>query len=99
MNNENDFDLPQWDPAYGGNDPSDEDYGNSYSIDDLPEVDDLDVDHFDKYIGARVILDDHDNNGGNIATKPVATVIRRSVDVYGNPIGQAHSNPLLDMRI
>ena len=95
---ENDFDLPQWDPAYGGNDPSDEDYGNSYSADDLPEADDLDIDNFDKYVGARVILDDRDNDGGNIATKPVATVIRRSVDVYGNPIGQAHSNPLLDTR-
>ena len=52
---ENDFDLPQWDPAYGGNDPTDDEYGAS--PDDMPDADELDIDKFDKYIGARVILD------------------------------------------
>jgi len=40
-------------------------------------------------------LDDRDNDDGNIATKPIAAAIKRSVDIYGNPIGQAHSNPML----
>ena len=52
-----------------GNDPTDNEYGAS--PDDMPDADELDIDKFDKYIGARVILDDRDNDGGNIATKPI----------------------------
>ena len=44
----NEYDLSEWDPAYGGN-----------------EVDDMDIDHFDKYIGSCVILDNRDGNGRN----------------------------------
>ena len=93
---ENDYDLPQWDPAYGGNDPTDEEYGAS--PDNMPDADDLDIDTFDKYIGARVILDDREKDGGNLATKPIGTVTGRSSDAYGNPIGRAHKNPMLDTR-
>jgi len=38
-----------------GNDPTNKEYSKSKSPDNMPEVDDMDIDHFDKYIGACVI--------------------------------------------
>ena len=77
----------QMDPAYGDgtNTPSNSDYGEPP---DRPEEDDIDLDTYDKLIGAQVLLDDGMK----------ATVKRRLTNFDGTPIGQAHSNPLLDTR-
>ena len=48
-------------------------------------------DVYDKYILAKVILDEVDNNGGN-----QAMVKRRATGLEGRDIGPAHNNPLLD---
>lgn len=90
---EDHYDLPQWDPAYGDNTPNDDEYGNEMHTTPLEDADDLEPDAYDKYIGARVVLDEATNNGGNIAT-----VKRRATDIDGRAIGTAHNNPLLDSR-
>ena len=46
-----------------------------------------------KDIGAKVILDDSANGGGNLAT-----VKSRATDINGRPIGHAHKNPMMDSR-
>ena len=56
-------------------------------------AEDLNYDRYDKYIGAKIIIDNKSNNYGNLAI-----VIRRVTDEYGAPIGQAHRNPMLDTR-
>ena len=89
------YDLPQWDSAYGDNitTPTDAEYGGN--PDDVPmkDIDDIEPETYDKYIGAKIILNEDQNNGGNIAT-----IKHRATDDYGRPIGQAHMNPLFDTR-
>jgi len=89
---EDEYDLPQWDPAYGDNDPENNDESGTADGDSpLAEADDLDDDRYDKYIGAKLVLDEKSNNGGNLAT-----VTKRATDEYGAPLGTAHRNPMLD---
>ena len=85
-----DFYLNEDDPAYGDkeNTPPDEEYEMSR---EKPEADD--IDDMDKYIGAKIVLDQ--NNPGNLAT---AVVKRRVTDFSGRPVGRAHINPMLDTR-
>ena len=88
------FDLPQWYPAYGDNTPTDEEYGNMTRPVPLAEAEDeIDPDTYDKYIGVKVVLDDSTNRGGNLAT-----VKSRATDINGRPIGHAHNNPMMDSR-
>ena len=47
----------------------------------------------DKYIGAKIILDDKANGGGNLAT-----VKSRLTNINGRSIGTADNNSLLDDR-
>ena len=89
---EDDFDLPQWDSAYGDFTPGDAEYGD-VKQEGLADADDLGPEVYDRYIGAQIILDDNANNGGNIAT-----VKRRTTDLSGSAIGMAHRNPMLDTR-
>lgn len=60
---------------------------------DWPEADD--VEHYDKWIGATFLLDPL-RNPDNTATR--ARVVQWRTDPFGNPIGRAHQNPLLDTR-
>ena len=88
------YDLPSWDPAYGNNTPDDSEYGGMVEdtpLADAEEVDDPEV--YDKLIGAKVVLDEFSNAGGNIAT-----VKRRATDASGKPLGNAHSKIALDTR-
>ena len=89
------YDLPQWDSAYGDHEstPTDAEYGGNPDDVPLKDIDDIEPETYDKYIGARVILNEEQNNGGNIAT-----IKRRATDDYGRPIGQAHTNPMFDTR-
>lgn len=90
---EDDCNLPQWDPAYGGNTPSKVEYGAEMKTAPLAEVDDLEPEVIDKYIGAKVILDETTNYGDNLAT-----VNRRAMDLEGCGLRTAHRNPMLDTR-
>ena len=90
---DDEFDLPQWDPAYGNNTPGDNEYGDMMTEPLADAEDDIDPEVYDKYIGAKVVLDEGTNSGGNLAT-----VKRRTTDINGRPTGTAHSNPLLDTR-
>ena len=85
-------DLPQWDKAYGNNTPHDSKY-DEYHVPLADAEDEIDPSVLDKYLGAKIILDDVANGGGNIAT-----VKSRVTDVNGRPIGTANNNPLLDDR-
>ena len=76
----------QMDPAYGDNTPTDEDYGDSMCLEERPNDDD--IDSYDKYIGAEIILDGDRR----------ATVKRRMTDFDGRPLGTANRNPMLDTR-
>ena len=82
------------DPAYGDNDPeNDNENGTANGDMSLAEADDLDDDRYGKYIGAKLVLDEKLNNGGNFAT-----VTKRATNEYGTPFGTAHRNPMLDTR-
>ena len=59
----------------------------------LVGAEDLNNDQYDKYIGAKLILDEKFNNDVNLDT-----VIRRAADGYGAPNVQAHINPMMDVR-
>jgi len=90
-----DSDLPQWndeDPAYGDDSttPTVDEYGNTIP-NESKDVEDIDSDTYDQYIGATYKLDEATNNGGNLAT-----VKRRATDIHGNMIGKSNANPLLD---
>ena len=76
-----------------GTTPSDSEYGTSPDEVLLKDIDDIEPETYDKHIGATIILNDTDNNGGNIAT-----ITRRVTDDYGRPLGQAHSNSMFDTR-
>ena len=85
-------DFPQWDMAYGDNNPTDAKYNEvSEPLADAEE--DIDPDILDKYIGAKIVLDDKSNIGGNLAT-----VKSRLTEINGRPLGTANNNPLLDDR-
>lgn len=58
----------------------------------MPEADDWDHDAYDQYIAAEVILP----VGGQFM---LGKVVERKKDHHGQPIGQSHSNPILDTRI
>lgn len=91
---DDEYDLPQEDPAYGDNTPNDDEYGDMIAPEAIADADEaMDPEVYDKYIGARVILDAGTNSGGNLAT-----VRRRVTDFSGRPVGSAHSNPILDTR-
>ena len=53
----------------------------------------IDPDILDKYIEAKIVLDDKANEGGNLATAK-----SRLTNINDRPIGTAHNNPLLDDR-
>ena len=82
---EDDYDLPQSDPASGDNTPSDEEYGTEMVTTPLGEAEEIEPEVIDKCIGAKYILDEATNNGKNLAT-----------DFEGSGLGTAHGNPLLD---
>ena len=91
---EDDYDLPKWDPAYGDRTPTQEEYGTMGNETPLADADDkIDAEVYDKYIGAKIVLDEESNNGGNIGT-----VKRRATDRDGFAIGRPHSNVALDTR-
>eukprot|EP00970_Alexandrium_tamarense_P013618 scaffold3532_cov109-Alexandrium_tamarense.AAC.1 len=86
-----DFDV-QPDAACGdeADTPTTDEYGGVKS----EEVNDADIDSYDKVLGAKVRLSNDSNNGANMAT-----VVASATDYAGRPIGKAHSNPLLDGRL
>ncbi|ACI64709.1 predicted protein [Thalassiosira pseudonana CCMP1335] len=86
-----DFDV-QPDAAYG--DEADTPTTNEYGGVEYEEVNDADIDSYDKFLGAKIRLSNDSNNGANMAT-----VVARATDYAGRPIGKAHSNPLLDGRL
>ena len=86
---EDDFDLMPWDSEYDDERLADADETFKRADDEFV----IEPDVYDKYIGARVILDGDQNMGGNLAT-----VRRRATDERGRPIGVANRNPLLDTR-
>jgi hypothetical protein len=57
----------------------------------MPEADDYTPEAYDKYLSAEVLLP-------NMGTVTKARVVARKRDADGNPVGRAHSNPLLDTR-
>ena len=64
--------------------------------DDLMEITDKDADNytpemFDAYLSAWVLLP----HGGELLK---AQIVGQKRDANGNPVGQAHSNPILDTR-
>ena len=85
--------LQKWDPAYGYNYSTAEEYVTANGDTPLVDAEDLNDDQYDKYIRSKLLIDEKSNNGGNLET-----VIRQSTDEFGAPIGQAHRNPILDAR-
>ena len=84
-----DYDLPQWDVP--GWDPTAGDEPN----DNVPLAeaeDDIDPEVYDEYVGAKVILNDADGRAN------LATVVRRSTDHTGRPIGKRHHVTAFDTR-
>ena len=92
---EDECDLQQWDPYYRGNDPTSEEYGTANGETPLNDAEDLnhDDDFYNKYIGAKLIIDKKSNNGGNLAN-----VTRQDTGEYGEKIGQEHRTSMLDTR-
>ena len=70
--------VEQVNPAYGDRTPTDEDYGDTMHPDIRPNDDE--IDSYDKYIGAEIILDGDKR----------ATVKRRMTDFDGRPLGTAN---------
>lgn len=74
-------------------DPDEDDVAEPFDTEAaMPEADDYDVEAFDKYLTAQVLLPHGDGMSR-------ATVASRKRDTDGNPIGKANANPLLDTRI
>ena len=65
---EDEYDLQKWDPYYENNDPTAEVYGADNGIALLDDTEDINDDRYDKYIGAKLILDKIFKNGGNLET-------------------------------
>ena len=70
--------------------PLDGEYGDMIQA-IKPDADDLELETFDKYVGAEFVV----NINGEQTT---AKVTKRARDNEGNPIGKQHANPLLDSR-
>ena len=89
---EDECDLPQWDTAYGDNDPTNKECGDISLFEPLADAEDeIDPEVYDKYIGAKMILNDMADGGSN-----VTTVKSRVTDIIGRGVGVANNNPLLD---
>ena len=89
---EDGYNLPQWDPSYGDNNPSKEENGDMSPFEPLADAEDeIDPAVYDKCIGAKVVLDDTADGGGNIAT-----VKSHVTDMNERAIGRTNNNPLLD---
>jgi hypothetical protein len=58
----------------------------------MPEADEFDVEAYDEYLAAEVILP----KGENMV---LGKVVGRKRDLDGNPIGKGHSNPIFDTRL
>ncbi len=67
--------------------------GDDVALDPKPEPDNPET--YDNLVGATFLLDPSRSpeNGGS-----KARVVQRKTDDMGNPIGKAHTNPLLDTR-
>jgi hypothetical protein len=61
---------------------------------DTPEADNWDPESYDQYISAQILL-----SKSGMDQEVLGTVIGRKRDAHGNPIGRAHSNPILDTRV
>lgn len=85
------YEIPPWDSAYGDNDPTPDEYGQE--DEPILEADDVTEEIFDKFVGAKFVLDDKADGGGRLAT-----VKKRARTEDGVPIGRAHANPMLDTR-
>ena len=85
---EDKYDLQQWDPDYGENGPTS---GAACCGTRLANAKDLNDDRYGKYIGAKLIIDEKSNNGGNLAT-----LIRQATDNYWALIGQVYRKPMLE---
>ncbi|KAL7547474.1 hypothetical protein ACHAWF_010772 [Thalassiosira exigua] len=55
--------------------------------------DEINPEVIDQYIGAKVVLNESANGGGNIVT-----VKRRATNIDGRPLGTSHRNQMLDTR-
>ena len=75
----------------GSNTPSDDEYAEMLP-EDRPDCDDLDVDAYDKYIGAEVLMDVKGEGSR------WDTVKRRVRNDDGTVVGTNHQNPLMDTR-
>jgi hypothetical protein len=80
------------DPAYGdgSNTPTDEEYRLNKKPPERAEEDEIELDAYDKFIGAEMTVD-----FGTDGRKR-ATVKERVRDYDGNLVGQSNPNPLLD---
>lgn len=89
---DDDYELSRLlDPAYGDNDPTPEEYGEH--DEPILEADDVTEEIYDKFLGAKFVLDDKVDGGGRLAT-----VKSRAKTDDGKLIGRAHTNPMLDTR-
>ena len=82
---EDDYDLQQWDPDYRYNEHIAEEYDACSGSTPLADAEDINDDQYNKYIGAKLVINDKSKNGENLAT-----VIRQATDEYGAQIGQAY---------
>jgi len=73
--NEDDYNTPQFEPVE----------------EDIPEADNWDLESYDKYISAQVLLPVSGTD-----QELLGTVIGCKRDIHGNPVGMANSNPILD---
>ncbi|KAL7525108.1 hypothetical protein ACHAWF_001216, partial [Thalassiosira exigua] len=90
-----DMEPTQGDGAYGDNTPTAEEYGSCFDEVALAEdEEEIPAALYDKYVGAKVFLNEGHAMGGTSAM-----VTRRMTDRNGRPIGKAHSNPMLDTRV
>ena len=90
---EDKYNLPQWDPAYGDNDPSKDEYGDMSPFEPLVNAEDeIDPEVYGEYIGAKIVLDNTADGGGNVAT----AVKSCTTDINGRSTGIVNNNPLLD---
>jgi hypothetical protein len=71
----------------GENSPVDAEYGNMNNREEIVEVDTIETDAYDKFIGARLSVD------LGVEGKRQATVKARARDYDGNFIGRPNANP------
>ena len=73
--------FKKWYPYYGDNDPTSKEYGASNKHIPLADAEDINYDRYNKYIGAKLIIDKKSNNGGNLET-----LIRQAIDELAETI-------------